>query len=40
MKELILGHLNTLSDEEFLKWLAGTDVAETIKDAITEVYSD
>ncbi len=40
MKDLILGHLNTLSDEEFLKWLAGTDVTETIKDAITEVYSD
>lgn len=40
MKDMILEHLNVLSDEEFLKWLAGTDVAETIKDAITEVYSD
>lgn len=39
-KDMVLEHLKVLSNDEFLKWLAGADVSEALKDAITEIYAD
>ena len=40
LKEKIYSKLTSESDEDFLKWLSGSDASETLKDAITEIFED
>ncbi len=39
-KDRIYNKLLSTDDESFLKWLSGSDVSETLKDAIFEVFED
>ncbi len=39
-KDRIYNKLLSSDDEGFLKWLSGSDVSETLKDAISEVFED
>ncbi|MCR5402746.1 MAG: glycoside hydrolase family 31 protein [Butyrivibrio sp.] len=39
-KDIVYRALNGKSKEEFLEWLRGSGISETLKDAITEVYED
>ena len=38
VKDQIFNAVNSMEDEEFLKWLRAFDISETLKDAIYEVY--
>ena len=40
VKDLVYNAVTSLTDEQFLKWLKGADISETLKDAITEVFED
>lgn len=40
IKDIVNNALNRFDDEEFLCWLKEADISETLKDIISEVYSD
>ncbi len=39
-KDVINNALQSMNDDEFLKWVTESDISEKLKDAIREVYSD